>query len=98
MRTLLKVTMQNEAANRAIRDGQLPELFQGVVNRLHPEATYFGTENGYRTAYFVFDLKEPSQMPEIAEPLFQTLNAAISLSPVMNWDDLQKGLSKVLKR
>jgi hypothetical protein len=98
MRTMLKVVMQPEAASRAVRDGVLPELFQSTVNRLHPEAAYFGLENGNRTAYLIFDFDDQTQMPAIAEPLFNALNAQISLSPVMSWEELQKGLGKLQKR
>jgi hypothetical protein len=41
-----------------------------------------------------FDLAEPSQMVEIVEPLFSSLNAAVELVPVMNGDDLRKGIAK----
>lgn len=40
----------------------------------------------------VFDMKDPSEMPVIAEPFFTELNAKVDFCPVMNADDLQKGL------
>jgi len=43
----------------------------------------------------VFDLKDPSQLPPISEPLFSKLNAKIQLFPVMNQEDLQKGLQQL---
>jgi hypothetical protein len=43
----------------------------------------------------VFDLKDPSDIPSIAEPLFQSMNAKITLTPVMNAEDLMKGLEKL---
>ena len=45
-----------------------------------------------------FDLADPSQIVEVVEPLFLNLNAATELVPVMNVDDLRKGLGKVAKR
>jgi hypothetical protein len=42
-----------------------------------------------------FDLAEPSQIVEIAEPLFSNLNAEVEIVPVMNGDDLRKGFGKV---
>jgi hypothetical protein len=47
-----------------------------------------------RTGYIVFDLKEPSDIPSIAEPFFQELGAKIAFTPVMNFDDVQSGLQK----
>jgi hypothetical protein len=40
----------------------------------------------------VFDLKDPSEIPGIAEPFFMHLNAKVDFCPVMNAEDLQKGL------
>lgn len=45
-----------------------------------------------------FDLADPSQIIEVVEPLFLNLNATVELIPVMNADDLRKGLSKVAHR
>jgi hypothetical protein len=41
-----------------------------------------------------FDLTDPSQIVEVAEPLFSNLNAAVEIVPVMNGDDLRKGIAK----
>jgi hypothetical protein len=48
-----------------------------------------------RTAVMVLDLKETSQIPELAEPLFQALDAQIEFTPVMNAQELQAGLAKL---
>jgi hypothetical protein len=42
-----------------------------------------------------FDLADSSQIVEVAEPLFSSLDAAIELVPVMNGDDLRKGIGKM---
>ncbi len=93
MRMMLKVTMPVEAGNRAATDGSLVRILQGTAERLKTEASYFLPEDGERTALFFFDMQDSSQMPGILEPLFAGLNAAVTLSPVMNADDLQKGLA-----
>ena len=46
-------------------------------------------------AYLVFDLPDSSGIPSFAEPFFRELNANLELAPVMNGDDLQKGLSQL---
>jgi hypothetical protein len=92
---MLKVKMDTEAGSEAIQDGSLPKLIQELTQRLQPEASYFGPDGGVRTAFFVFDLKDPSELPSISEPLFSKVKAKIEMFPVMNQDDLQKGLRQL---
>src|SRR5690242_20401672 len=93
MRTMLKVSIPPEAGNQAIQDGRMPKIMETALETLRPEAAYFFPENGRRTAMLIFDLKDPSQLPGISEPFFSGLNADVQFIPVMNADDLRKGLS-----
>ena len=95
MRMMMKVQMDTEAASRAIADGSMPQVMQETLEKLQPEAAYFGPDNGIRTAFIVFDLQDPSQLPPIAEPLFSTLKANIQMFPVMDREDLKKGLGQL---
>ena len=97
MRTLCRVTMDVEAGNKAIKNNTLPETMQSAMHTLKPEASYFFADHGKRTAYFFFDLKDPSQIPVIAEPFFLNLNAAVEFIPVMNADDLRSGLEQAMR-
>jgi hypothetical protein len=97
MRTLLKFQMDVEAANHSIRDGSWAEAMDRVMQGLQPEAAYFTAMDGKRTGLIVFDLKEPSQIPVIAEPIFMAVNASIELSPVMTLEDVQAGLQEAAK-
>ncbi|MFI2350462.1 DUF3303 family protein [Streptomyces sp. NPDC019443] len=92
MRVLLTVQLDTEKANKAIKDQSLGTTMKSAIERLKPEAAYFGAENGERTGFFVFDLQEPSQIAAIAEPFFQELGAKVTFTPVMNFDDVQAGL------
>ncbi|MFD3440277.1 hypothetical protein ACFWU3_22505 [Streptomyces sp. NPDC058685] len=38
-------------------------------------------------------MQDSSLLPTIAEPLFEGLGAKIEIQPVMNSEDMQKGLS-----
>ena len=93
MRVMLKVQIPVDAGNRALRDGSLQQAMQSTVERLQPEAAYFYLENGRRTAIMVFNMDDQGQLPVIAEPLFQGLSAMMEVVPVMNSDDLQRGLA-----
>jgi hypothetical protein len=95
MRMMMKLQLDTEASSRAIEDGTLSQLMEDLLGKIQPEAAYFGPENGVRTNYIVFDLKDPSEMPAIAEPLFSKLGAKVSMFPVMNREDLQKGLERL---
>lgn len=94
MRTLLKVGMDTEAANDALARGNLDKIIQAAMERLHPEAAYFVAEDGKRTALIVFDLKEPSDLPTVAEPFFTELKATVEATPAMNIDDVANGIAK----
>ncbi|HTW02408.1 MAG TPA: hypothetical protein VMF87_19045 [Streptosporangiaceae bacterium] len=95
MRVMAKITIPVEAGNQAIKDGTIGAMMQRAAERWKPEAMYFTTFDGRRTAFMVFDLPDASGIPSLAEPFFQGLNADVELAPAMNGDDLQKGLSQL---
>jgi hypothetical protein len=95
MRMMLKFTFPVEKGNAAIKDGSLGRTMESIMSKLKPEAAYFSPLDGQRGGMIFFDLAEPSQIIEAVEPLFLNLNASTELVPVMNGDDLRKGLAKV---
>ncbi|WP_449345047.1 hypothetical protein [Streptomyces narbonensis] len=90
---LLKVQMDTTASNEAIRQGTLPGIVEKALGQLRPEAAYFTTQDGCRTAYIFFDLAESSQMPKFSEPFFLEVGAKVSYTPVMNREELAEGLA-----
>jgi len=94
MRMLAKIMVDTEAGNEAIKNGTFPKILGKTMDTIKPEAAYFTAEDGKRTAYFFFDLKDVSDIPVIAEPWFTELHAAVSFRPVMIADDVAKGLQK----
>jgi hypothetical protein len=97
MRMMLKFTLPVEKGNQAIKDGSLGKTLESIMKKLKPEAAYFAPMDGKRGGMIFFDLAEPSQIAEVVEPLFLNLNAATEIVPVMNGDDLRKGLAKAAK-
>ncbi|MFF7632861.1 hypothetical protein ACFZB9_06865 [Kitasatospora sp. NPDC008050] len=87
--------MDTEKANKAITGKTLAHTMKSVLERIKPEAAYFGAKDGQRTAFIVFDLKEASDIPSVAEPFFQDLGAKVAFIPVMNFDDVQAGLQQI---
>lgn len=97
MRMMMKVSIPVQAGSKAIKEGVLPRTVANFVEQYKPESTWFTAQNGVRTAFFVFDMTEPSQMPSIAEPFFSNLDASIDLSPVMSLEDLKTGVERAMK-
>ncbi|MGW2599392.1 hypothetical protein [Streptomyces klenkii] len=93
MRTLLRARMDTRTSNEAVKDGTMAKMIEEVVQQLEPEAAYFTALDGGRSCLIVFDMKDPSQMPGICEKFFVTAEAEVELHPVMNLDDLKKGLA-----
>ena len=91
MRMLLRVSIPVETGNAAAKDGTLGSTIEAILAELKPEAAYFiADDNGRRSGSIVFDMKDASQIPAVAEPWFFAFNAQVSLRPVMNMQDLGK--------
>ncbi len=95
MRTMLRWTVPVAKGNKAIKKGTIMEVIEHLMERLEPEAAYFQAHDGKRSGMLVFDMKDPAEIPQIAEPLFLSLNAAVEFTPVMNMDDLRRALANV---
>ena len=98
MRMMLRWTVPVERGNETIKDGTLSQTIESLLDELKPEAAYFWPENGERGGMRGFDMAEPSQIPQIAEPLFLNVDAAVDFAPVMNADDLKKALEIVASK
>ncbi len=98
MRMLLRVSIPVEAGNAAAKAGTLGSTVEKILADLKPEAAYFfPDDNGQRSGSIVFDMKDSSQIPAIAEPWFLAFNAKISLRPVMNPQDLATASPSITK-
>jgi len=90
MRFLIKVEMPVERGNSLVREGMLGKKIQAILEEQRPEAAYFVASNGKRTGLLFVDLREPSQIPAVAEPWFLAFNASVEATPAMTPEDLQK--------
>ena len=92
---MARITVDTEAGNRAIGDGTIGKLLQSAAEQWRPEAMYFTTFDGRRTMFVIFDMSDSSDIPAFAEPFFSELDAEVMLAPVMNTEDLQRGLAQL---
>ena len=97
MRMLMKVQMPIGSGNDAIKDGSLPQVIASSLEALQAEAAYFMAEDGMRTALIFFEMNDSSDIPPAAEPFFLGLGASITLSPVMNAQEMQSGVAKAME-
>ena len=95
MRMMLRWTVPVAKGNAMVKDGSIATVLESLMAKTKPEAAYFHAENGDRGGMLFFDLKEPSDIPRIAEVLFQGADASLEFVPVMNADDLKKALSSL---
>jgi hypothetical protein len=81
--------------------GTLGATVERILADLKPEAAYFfADDDGQRSGSIVFDMKDTSQIPAVAEPWFLAFNAKLSFRPVMNPQDLaaaMPGIQKAVK-
>lgn len=96
MHTMFRMTMPVEKGNAAVLDGSLAKAIEDLTKLMQPEAVYFTALHGKRTGLFFFEMKDVTQIPQIAEIAFHVLNAEVEFVPVMNPAELQKGLQSAM--
>ena len=91
MRMMLRIHIDATDGSAALKSGALQKAIGAFSEKFKPEAVYFGLVSGQRTGFFVFDMKDSNQCPQIAEAFFDA-GCDIHLSPCMTPDDLRAGL------
>ena len=95
MRLLLKASIPVEAGNEAAKSGKLAENLQAILEEQKPEAVYFITENGTRTALVFLNVDSAAELPKIAEPWFLAFNANIEVTPAFTPEEMPEVASAI---
>lgn len=93
MRFMLVVRMSTEQGNVAVREGRIGDVLRRAMERLQPEAAYFGPMDGLRAAFLVVDLDDASRIPAVSEPFFLELGARVDFIPVMTAEEVGRGVA-----
>lgn len=88
MRMLMHVRFPLEPFNSAVRDGSVDGKIKRILEANKPEAAYFTEHDGHRGGILVVDVKNPSDVPALAEPWFLTFDASVNFRIAMMPQDL----------
>jgi hypothetical protein len=92
MRFLIRVRTPTESGNKVVSDPNFLTKLEEYLNKVKPEAAYFMPIEGQRAGAFIVNIESNEQVPAIVEPLFQWWGSNIDVVPVMNFEELKKGL------
>ena len=95
MKFLIRAKIPTEAGNKSVQDPNFLKKLEEYMGKVKPEAAYFLPVDGHRTMAFIVNMQSNDQVPAIVEPLFQWVGANVEVIPVMNFDDLKKGISEI---
>jgi hypothetical protein len=94
MRFLIRTRIPTEAGNKMVQDPNFMKNLEEYMNKVKPEAAYFMPIEGHRSAAFVVNMESNDEIPAVVEPLFQWMGANVDVIPVMNFEELKKGISQ----
>jgi hypothetical protein len=92
MRFLIRTRIPTEPGNKMIQDPDFLKKLEDYMNKVKPEASYFMPIEGQRSCAFIVNAERNEQLPAMVEPLWQWMGANVDVIPVMNFDDLKRGL------
>jgi hypothetical protein len=92
MRFLIRTRIPTNAGNKVLQDPNFLTKLEEYINKVKPEASYFMPIEGQRSCAFIVNAESNDQLPAMVEPLFQWMGANVDVIPVMNFDDLKRGL------
>lgn len=95
MRMMVTFSFDAGTGNDIVRSGKIKEMFGNLMDDLKPEAVYLHAVNGQRGGHLILDVTDSSAVATIGERFWFGLKADVEMIPVMNPDDLMKGLASL---
>ena len=95
MKFLVKAIIPVEAGNALVKDPNMKTRMDTIMGDIRPEAVYFTIDNGQRTLYFFVNIENVEDMPRIAEPLWLSLKADVSVLPAFTPEDMEQTMRVV---
>ena len=89
MKFMVKAAIPTEAGNALVRDPNMQSSMESVMGDIRPETTYFTIDNGKRTVYFIVNIDTAEDMPRIAEPLWLSWGADVTVLPVFVPEEME---------
>lgn len=97
MRFMIEFSVPTQHGNDVVRSGKIAKIFKQLGEDLKPEAMYFYPADGLRAGCIFLQSDNPAICVAVGERLWFGLQAQIKVTPVMNADDLGRGLSDIAK-
>ena len=82
----------NAAGNAAGAHGDIGAAIQKLISDTDAEAAYFTMLDGMRAGIVIFEETDQARLATYNEPLMKHLGAQIDIVPVLNLEDLERGL------
>jgi hypothetical protein len=92
---MIKFLIPTEVGNDVVRSGKIKRVFDELMGQLKPENAYFYAEDGIRAGHMICQISDEADLVTIGEAFWFGLGAEVDVTPVMNVDDLQKGLGRI---
>jgi len=95
MRIMVTFSFPTESGNEALKQGRVAKLLPQIMEDLKPEAAYFYGVDGMRGGHFIVNMDDSTQIVDVGERLWIALGGEVTMTPVMNAEDLQSAMPRI---
>ena len=92
MRLMMNFKIPTDAGNKAGDEHRIGKAIEKLVADTGATEAYFFMKDGMRAGVIFFEETDQANLPRYNEPLMEALGAEIDIVPVLNLDDLKRGL------